>query len=116
MGRVGTLSVARLSPCPAVDVRPARDDGLVTSATVRIRVQASARRDEIVAVRDGVLVIRVTAPAIEGRANESARRLLAKRLGVPRSAITIVRGHRSRDKLVAVDGVDEATVLGALTS
>jgi uncharacterized protein (TIGR00251 family) len=88
----------------------------VTSARVPLRVQASARHDEVVALRDGVVVIRVTAPAVDGRANESMRRLVAKRVGVPKSAITIVRGHRSRDKVIEIDGVDQATLLAALTS
>jgi uncharacterized protein YggU (UPF0235/DUF167 family) len=42
------------------------------------------------------------------------RRLVAKRLGVPKSAITIVRGDRSRDKVIEVDGIDRATLLAAL--
>jgi uncharacterized protein YggU (UPF0235/DUF167 family) len=44
------------------------------------------------------------------------RRLLAKRVGVPKSAITILRGDRSRDKIVEIDGVDQSTLLAALTS
>jgi uncharacterized protein len=67
-------------------------------------------------MRDGVLVIRVTAPALEGRANESLRRLVAKRFGVPKSAITILRGHRSRDKVIEIDGVDQSTLLAVLRS
>jgi uncharacterized protein YggU (UPF0235/DUF167 family) len=57
----------------------------------------------------------VAAPAVEGRANEALRRLLAKQLRVPRSSVTIVRGHRSRDKVVEVDGLDYVTVVAALT-
>lgn len=95
-------------------IRRWRDDAEVASARIRLRVQTSARRDEVVVVRDGVVSIRVTAPAVEGRANESLRRLVAKRLGVPKSAITIIRGHRSRDKLIEIDGVDQSTVLAAL--
>ena len=92
------------------------DDGHVASTRVRLRVQASARHDEVVAIRDGVVVIRVSAPAVEGRANESLRRLLAKRLDVPKSAITIVRGQHSRDKVIEIDGIDQSTVLAALTT
>jgi uncharacterized protein (TIGR00251 family) len=87
---------------------------LVSTARVAIRVQASARKDAIVEIRDGVVVVRVTAPAIEGRANEAVRRLLAKRLGVAGSSVTIVRGHRSRDKVVEINGLDQPTALGAL--
>jgi uncharacterized protein (TIGR00251 family) len=80
-----------------------------------LRVHASARNNELVGIRDGVLIVRVTAPAVEGRANESLRLLVAKRLRVPKSAVTIVRGHRSRDKVIEIDGLDRPTLLDALT-
>jgi uncharacterized protein (TIGR00251 family) len=82
----------------------------VPGVKVLVRVQASARHNELVGFREGVLIVRVTAPAIDGRANESLRRLLAKRLRVPTSAVTIVRGHRSRDKLIEIDGLDRSSV------
>jgi hypothetical protein len=83
-------------------------------ATISVRIQASARQDELVGMREGVLVIRVTAPALEGRANESVRRVLAKHLGVSRSSVTIMRGHRSRDKVIQIDGLDQHGLLDAL--
>ena len=86
----------------------------VTSVRIPLRVQSSARRNELVGFREGVLIVRVTAPASEGRANESLCRLLAKRFRVPTSAVTIVRGHRSRDKLIQIDGLDRRTVVEAL--
>jgi uncharacterized protein len=92
-----------------------RDHWSVSSARISVRVQPSARRDELIGIRDGVLTVRVTAPAIKGRANEALTRLLAKRLAVSRSAVTVIRGHRSRDKLVQVEGLDHPTLLKALT-
>lgn len=86
----------------------------MTSAKIAVRVQARARRDELVAIRDGVLLVRVTAPALDGRANRGLCRLLAKRVGVAPSSVMIIRGQRSRDKLVQVDGVDQATLDAAL--
>ena len=78
----------------------------VATADLRIRVQARARREEVVGERDGRILVRVSPPALEGRANEAARRLLARHLGVAPSRVTIVRGERSRDKVVRVEGVE----------
>lgn len=86
----------------------------MTSATIPVRVQARARRDEFLAVRDGVLVVRLTAPPLDGRANAALCRMLADRLGVRSSAVEIVRGQRSRDKLVRVSGLDQDAVDTAL--
>jgi uncharacterized protein (TIGR00251 family) len=71
-----------------------------------VRVQARARRDEIAGERDGALLVRVTAPPVEGRANEAVRKLLARRLGLSPGRIAVVRGRGSRDKLVEVEGMD----------
>jgi uncharacterized protein (TIGR00251 family) len=87
----------------------------LTIASLAIHLQPSARNEAIHGIRDGVVTVRVTALAIEGRANEAVRRLVAKRLGVARSSVTIVRGHRSRHKVVEIDGLDRPVVLDALT-
>jgi uncharacterized protein (TIGR00251 family) len=81
---------------------------------VSVRVQANARRDELVEVREGGLLVRVAAPALDGRANRALCRLLAKRVGVAPSRVTIARGQRSRDKLIQVEGVDQAALDAAL--
>jgi uncharacterized protein len=86
----------------------------MASARIPLRVQASARQNELVGIRDGVLIVRVTAPAIEGRANDSLRRLVAKRLRVPTGAVRIVRGHRSRDKVIEVDGIERLALIAKL--
>jgi uncharacterized protein len=61
-------------------------------------------------VRAGALVVRVTAPPTESRANTAVRRLLAKRLGVAPGRVTVVRGETARDKLIEVEGVAPAVV------
>ena len=73
-----------------------------------MRVQPRSRRQEIVGWRDGVLLIRVTAPPLEGRANAAVCRLLADELGVARSAVTLAAGARGRDKRLRVQGVSSA--------
>ena len=86
----------------------------MSSSKISIRVRAGAHRDEILGVKDGVLLLRVAAPAHEGRANRALCRLLAGRLEVAPSRVAIVRGQRSREKLVEVEGVDQATADRAL--
>ena len=72
-----------------------------------MRIAPRASRDAIGAMLGGELIVRVTAPPVDGRANEAVTRLLAKRLRVARGAVTIVRGQRSRRKLIEVRGLNE---------
>jgi len=83
-------------------------------ADIRVRVRAGARREELRPTDDGWIVARVTSPAQEGRANKALCRLLAKRLRVAPSNVSIVRGARSREKLIRVDGMDQTAVDAAL--
>jgi uncharacterized protein len=79
-----------------------------------IRVQPRAKRTEVAGERGDAVVIRVNAPPVDGRANEAVCRLIAKRLGVPRTAVRIVRGESARDKLVRIDGFTEDEARTAL--
>ena len=83
-------------------------------AEIAIRLQPRARCDEIAGERGGAVVIRVTAPPVDGRANDALCRLVAKAARVAPSKVTIVHGHGSRDKVVRVDGVDERALRAAL--
>jgi uncharacterized protein (TIGR00251 family) len=71
-----------------------------------VRVQARARRDEIAGERAGSVLVRVTAPPVEGKANAAVCRLLAERLGLAPGRIAVVRGASSRDKLIEIDGIE----------
>jgi len=86
----------------------------MSKSKISVRVRVRAHRDEVVGVLDGVLLLRVAGPAHEGRANRALCRLLAERLEVAPSRVEIVRGRRSREKVVEVDGIDQATVDRAL--
>ncbi len=81
-----------------------------------VRVQPRASRNAIEGIRNGALRIRLTAPPVEGEANEALVRLLAARLDVPKSAVRIVSGERGRTKRVAVRGVTAAQVRALLRS
>ena len=75
------------------------------ASTLSIRVRPGASRNRVGEFRDGVLRVSVTAPPRDGRANAAVLELLAGALGVPRTRLRILRGHSSRDKVMAVDGV-----------
>ncbi|HEV8474028.1 MAG TPA: DUF167 family protein [Methylomirabilota bacterium] len=76
-----------------------------------MRVQPRSSRSEIGGWRDdGALTVRVTAPPVEGRANAAVGALLAAALGVKASAVRVVHGEGSRDKLVRVIGLTPAEV------
>lgn len=78
---------------------------MAEALTIEVRVTPRASRDEVVGMRGGVLAVRVSAPPVDDAANRALVKLLAKRAGVPRSRVRIVRGERGRRKLVAIEGV-----------
>lgn len=79
-----------------------------------MRLQPRARRNEVVGERAGALVIRVTAPPVDGKANAALCAFVAQRAGVPPSRVSVVRGMTSRDKVVRVEGVEPAALRAAL--
>jgi uncharacterized protein len=81
---------------------------------IAVRLQPRARTSEIVGERDGVLIARVTAPPVEGRANDELCRLIARRAGVGVRRVSVVRGARGRDKLVRVAGLSSGELRRAL--
>jgi len=64
--------------------------------------------------RNGVLLARVTAPPVDGRANTALCRLVAKRAGVGVRSVSIVRGASTREKTVRVEGISEEELRRAL--
>jgi uncharacterized protein (TIGR00251 family) len=83
----------------------------VSRHLLRVRVQPRAPRSEIVGWRaDGTLSVRVAAPPVEGQANVALAALLAGALDVRRTAVTVERGTRGRDKLVRIMGLTPAEV------
>jgi uncharacterized protein (TIGR00251 family) len=78
----------------------------VSSGEVQVRLKPGASRNELIGLRDGLLQARVSAPPVDGRANKALCKLIAKSIGVAPSKVAVVRGDRSRQKLVRVDGVD----------
>jgi uncharacterized protein len=93
---------------------------MVTRASARqavdvaVRVIPRAKRNEIAGERDGALVVRLTAPPVEGAANDALIEFFARALGVPKSAVQIVGGERSRNKRVAIAGVTDQQIRALL--
>jgi uncharacterized protein (TIGR00251 family) len=80
----------------------------VSTSELRVRVTPRAKRSELAGRRaDGVLLARVAAPPVEGKANAALCALIAQALGVPKSRVSVVRGAGAREKTVRVEGVSE---------
>jgi len=79
-------------------------------ATFQVKVHPRARKNAITGVIGNALKLALTAPPIEGRANEAGIDFIAKFLNVPRSSVTIAAGESSRQKLIRVAGVRAAQV------
>lgn len=80
------------------------------SCTIAIKAIPNAPRNEVVGWLGDALKVKVHAPPVEGRANEALCEFLASMLGLPRRAITVLRGDTSRQKLLRIAGLDLATV------
>ena len=82
-----------------------RDPGVTCSCRLRSVCSRARSRDEVVGERGGAIVIRVTAPPVDGKANAALCAFVARAAGVSASRVSVVRGQTSRDKVVRVDGV-----------
>jgi len=88
-----------------------RSGGVIFS----VRVAPRGRRDKIEGEFSGAVKIRLKAPPVDGKANESLCRFLAECLNVPKAAVRIVAGEASRSKRIEVAGTTRAEVLAALS-
>ncbi len=73
--------------------------------TFAVRVQPRAKRNAVVGEIGDAVKIALTAPPVEGRANQACVEFLAQLLGVARSAVNIISGAASRNKVVRVSGI-----------
>ncbi len=75
---------------------------------IDVRVIPRSGRSGIAGTRDGALLVRLNSPPVEGAANAELIDVIAEALAVPRRAVSIVSGERSKQKRVRVAGISEA--------
>jgi uncharacterized protein len=85
-------------------------DDAPAGATFSVKVQPRARKNAVTGELGGVLKLALTAPPVEGKANDACIEFLANLLKVPRSSVTIASGHSGRRKLIRVAGLTAAEV------
>lgn len=88
--------------------RPSRPEA--SGVTLSLRIQPRASKNGISRMEDGSLKVRLTAPPVDGAANEALIAYLARALGVSKSSVEILSGHTSREKRIRISGVNEGDV------
>jgi uncharacterized protein (TIGR00251 family) len=83
---------------------------MTNGATFSVRIHPRARKNAITGELGDALKISLTAPPVEGKANDACIEFLADLLKLPRSSITIAAGQASRNKLIRISGVSAAEV------
>jgi hypothetical protein len=75
------------------------------SVTISVKIQPRTSRNEISFTDDGGIKIKLTAPPVDGAANAALIKLLSDRLSIGKSAITILTGETSRNKIIKINGL-----------
>ena len=83
-------------------------------AILRVHVIPNAKGDCVVGEHGGAIKIKLRAPAVDGKANAALVQFLAEQMKLPRRAILLQSGQRSRDKLIRIDGLSEEEVRARL--
>jgi uncharacterized protein (TIGR00251 family) len=81
-----------------------------TGATFAVKVHPRAKKNAITGEVGGALKLALTAPPVDGKANEACIDFFAKLLKVPRSSVTIAAGQTSRHKVISVAGLSAEEV------
>ncbi len=69
---------------------------------ISVRVKPNARKNEVKELEKNNFLVSVTAPAIDGRANEKLIEVLAEHFGTPKRCVTILRSETSKNKIVEI--------------
>ncbi len=82
-----------------------RNEAAPAIALIPIRIQPRASKNEVALMENGKLKIRLTAPPVDGAANEALVRFLAERLSIAKSRVEIISGHTGREKIIRISGM-----------
>lgn len=89
-------------------------EDIKTGVRLHLYVQPGGKKSEVLGEHDGALKIRIQAPPVEGKANAAVVEFVAELLGVPRSRVTLIRGEKSRQKVVEITNMTRAEALAKL--
>ena len=78
-----------------------------SGVSLEVQVQPRSSRNQVVGEQDGRLKIKLTAPPVEGEANQALINYLAQILDIPRKNIKLLKGESSRHKLIEISGLNE---------
>jgi uncharacterized protein (TIGR00251 family) len=82
--------------------------------SIGIRIKPGTSRIKVISAEENEICIAVTAPPVDGKANEALIKALGNFLDIPKSNVEILRGHTSRIKMVHINGMDKQTVVRLL--
>ena len=84
-------------------------------ARLEVKVTPRARRNKIAGLFQGRMIsVKVTAPPVDGRANDQLIDFLAEQLGISPDDIEIIRGHTTRHKVLEINGLSEDEIMRRL--
>ena len=86
------------------------DEGL----RIEVKVQPRSSRNQISGEQEGALKVKLTAPPVEGEANQALVNFLARSLKLPRKNIILIRGETTRNKLIEIRGISKEQLLQTL--
>ena len=78
--------------------------------TIVVQVQPNARQNKVMRFEDGILHLRIAAPAVKGKANRELLNFLSDILGVGKTSLTIMKGITNRRKVIAIEGLKKTEV------
>jgi uncharacterized protein (TIGR00251 family) len=83
-------------------------------AVIPVRVHPNQARNEIAGFANGVVRVNISAPPAKGKANRELVAYLSRLLGIGKDNISIIKGHTARNKIIAIDGMSQDSVMKLL--